>query len=302
MIHVLITEKGRMTGTWLPPLGVLLVCALASCGGTSIAHHAPPRQPAVEHPASSPSMSEPLLARIPPASAVAMIPTPRAALARCRESKLLRPICPRRVPLSLNPGSYNVADGCANAAQMAIASNGCTLPVWSYEVFAPLSGRNEGARVLAWDGKDWFSPSYAPMDPPPYHVHVDIQAAAGAEPPSIAGPSFADAEVTHGVSDLLLNPKRTRAASFGWVRWYGKRGQLVLAPTNPGGGGEEAGHLIFHFAAAGVNYDISLHAWASKVRITGHGVNLVVRAPQAGRALPHVIATLKAIVGSALSG
>ncbi len=76
----------------------------------------------------------------------------------------------------------------------------------------------------------------------------------------------------------------------------------MLAPTGPDGGGEEAGHLIFHFTSDGVNYDISLHAWASKVRITGHGVNRTVSAPGPGPALPHVIATLKAIVGSALGG
>ncbi|HWF24572.1 MAG TPA: hypothetical protein VG275_03945 [Solirubrobacteraceae bacterium] len=140
------------------------------------------------------------------------------------------------------------------------------------------------------------------MDPPPYHVHVDIQAAAGSEPTSISAPSFDASEAARRVSDVLLNPNRDRAASFGWVRWYGKYGQLVLAPTNPAGGGEEAGHVIFYFSAGGVNYDISLHAWASKERISGGGVNRLVRAPQAGAALPHVIATLKAIVGSALSG
>lgn len=231
-----------------------------------------------------------------------MIQTPRAALARCRESKLLRPICPRRVPRSLDPGSYDLADGCANAPGITIASSRCTLPLWSYEVFAPQLDRTAGMHVSAWDGREWFSPSYAAMDPPPYHVHVDIQAATGTEPPSIAGPSFAGAEATHRVSDVLLNTNRNRAASFGWVRWYGKYGQLVLAPTGPDGGGEEAGHLIFYFTEGDVNYDVSLHAWASKERISGRGVNHVVRAPQAGPALPHVIATLKAIVGSALGG
>ena len=49
----------------------------------------------------------------------------------------------------------------------------------------------------------------------------------------------------------------------------------------------------------GVNYAISLHAWASKVRIGGGSPAQVITAPQAGPALPHVIATLKAIVGSA---
>ena len=66
--------------------------------------------------------------------------------------------------------------------------------------------------------------------------------------------------------------------------------------------GEVAGHLIFYFASGGVNYEISLHAWASKVRINDGGVNQVIRAPQAGPALPLVITTLNAIVGSALAG
>jgi hypothetical protein len=231
-----------------------------------------------------------------------MIPTPRAALARCLKSKLLRPICPRRVPLSLDPGSYDLADGCASAVNVTIASSHCTLPVWSYEVFAPQLGRTAGTQVSAWDGTEWFSPSYAVMDPPPYHVHVEIQAAARSEPPSIAGPSFAGAERAQRISDVLLNPNRAHAASFGWVRWYGKYGRLVLAPTGPDGGGEQAGHLIFYFAVDGVNYDISLHAWVSEERIRGRGVNRVIRAPQAGPALPHVIATLKAIVGSAPGG
>jgi hypothetical protein len=140
------------------------------------------------------------------------------------------------------------------------------------------------------------------MDPPPYHVHVEIQAAAGSEPPSIAGPSFAGSEAAHRVTDALLNPNRARAAALGWVPWYGTHGQLVLAPTNPNGGGEEAGHLIFYFTVDGVDYDISLHAWASKERISGRGVTRVITPPQSGPALPHVIATLKAIVGSALRG
>ncbi len=140
------------------------------------------------------------------------------------------------------------------------------------------------------------------MDPPPYLVHVDIQAAAGSPPPSIAGPSFAGAESVHRLSDALLNSSRSRAASFGWVLWYGQYGQLVLAPSGPEGGGEEAGHLIFYFTLGRRHYDISLHAWASMLRVTGRGVDRLVRARQSGPALPHVIATLKAIVGSALRG
>lgn len=156
--------------------------------------------------------------------------------------------------------------------------------------------------MSAWDGSEWFSPSYAPMDPPPYLVHVDIEAAAGSPPPSILGPSFAGAQGVRRVTDALLNPTRARAASFGWVRWYGRYGQLVLAPTGPEGGGEQAGHVIFYLTVGSRHYDISLHAWASKLRVTGNGVDRMIRAGQSGPALPHVIATLKAIVGSALRG
>jgi hypothetical protein len=138
------------------------------------------------------------------------------------------------------------------------------------------------------------------MIPPPYHVHVDIEASAGSPPPSVAGPSFAGADAVNHPSDVLLNPNRGVAVSFGWVRWHGKYGQLRLAPTGPNGGGEEAGHLIFYFVSGGVNYDISLHSWASKIRITGGGMNRLINAPQPGPALPQVIATLEAIVGSAI--
>lgn len=56
---------------------------------------------------------------------------------------------------------------------------------------------------------------------------------------------------------------------------------------------------MFSFVAGTVHYAITLHAWAAKERFVGGGVSRVVRF-DAGPALPHVIATLKAIVGSAL--
>jgi hypothetical protein len=197
---------------------------------------------------------------------------------------------------------YDLADGCANAPHITIASNHCSLPVWSYETFSPLPGQTAGAQVSAWDGDGWFAPSYAPMYPPPYHVHVDIEAAAGSPPPSVLGPSFAGAVAVNRVSDALLNPNRRRAVRLGQVRWSGRQGELVIAPTGPAGGGEEAGHLIFYFTTNGVNYDVSLHVWASKIRIAAHGASRLVKAPGPGPALPHVIASLNAIVGSALSG
>jgi hypothetical protein len=139
------------------------------------------------------------------------------------------------------------------------------------------------------------------MYPPPYATHVDIEASVGSVPVSIASPSFAGARPARHVTDQLLNPSRGHAASLGRVDWYGLRGQLVLAPTGAGGGGEEAGHLIFFFKAHGVDYDVSLHAWASKERIRGHGRTRIITAAGAGPSLPHVVATLRAIVGSTMS-
>jgi len=126
----------------------LLALALVSCGGTRAANHAQHLEPVGERSPPAPSATDRPLARIPPASAVPMIPTPRAALVRCRESRLLRRICPRRVPLSLHPASYDLAGGCANAAHITIASSRCTLPVWSYEVFAPLPGQTAARSAL----------------------------------------------------------------------------------------------------------------------------------------------------------
>ena len=116
--------------------------------------------------------------------------------------------------------------------------------------------------------------------------------------PILDGPSTSIASLTPS----LNQDRAPRAVSFGRVRWYGRPGELLLAGGGANGGGEEAGHVIFAFTAGGIGYDISLHAWASKERITVHGVTYVVTAPQPGPALPHVIATLKAIVGSTPQG
>lgn len=168
---------------------------------------------------------------------------------------------------------------------------------WRFEdgKFLPLL--TPGHRVSAWDGTVWFAPASVAMSPAPWHVHVELGASVGSFP--AAGGSLLKAKGAHRVTDALLNPKRTRAVSLGWVRWYGRYGQLVLAPTNVAGGAW-AGHLIFSFVAADrVRYAVTLHAWASKERFTGGGVNRVITF-EAGPALPHVVATLKSIVGSAL--
>ena len=294
------TRELRMISAWSIGLGALLVFALVSCGGSGTKHDHTAAQPPPTEPSTTTAR---LPAQIPSAGAVPMTPTPRAALARCRQSKLLRPICPQRIPLSLHSAAYDLADGCANAPHITIASRRCTLPGWSYESSAPLPGvpTKGSEQVSAWDGTEWFVPSYSPRTPPPYLVHVDIGAAAG--PAAVMVADLGRPQHVDRVTDALLNRDRApRAVSFGRVRWYGRPGELLLAGGGANGGGEEAGHVIFAFTAGGIGYDISLHAWASKERITVHGVTYVVTAPQPGPALPHVIATLKAIVGSTPQG
>lgn len=230
-----------------------------------------------------------------------MTATPAAALAVCDRSRLLRPICPRRVPFGLDPRGYSLIDGCANAPYLTIVSSRCTRPDWSYEVLAPIPGQTAPSTVTAWDGSRWFVPAYAPLNPPPYQVHVDIQARPGGASVALAGPSVIGARPAGRITDALLNPARTRPAWLGRVRWSGQMGTLVLAPTNANAGGPEAGHLIFAFRRHHTDYDISLHAWTSMERIRSRGQTHTLAAPQPGPALPHIIATLKTIVESALT-
>jgi hypothetical protein len=289
-------------------LVALLALPLASCAHTSAERPSQRRRTVTEGPPAGPSTTDRVRARIPSAQPIAMTETPRALLIFCRGNPLLRPICPRRIPAwgSARPDANAQGYSCIDrngkqpvggrALLKLFTSRRCVDAVWSFEdgKFLPLL--TPGHRVSAWDGTAWFAPAFAAMDPPPWHVHVEIEASLGSLP-AAGGPPLR-AEGAHRVTDALLNPKHRRAVSLGWVRWYGRYGQLVLAPTNVNGG-EWAGHLIFYFTTGHVGYAITLHAWASRERFTGGGLNRVVRF-EAGPALPRVVASLKSIVGSAL--
>lgn len=293
-------------------LVTLLALALVSCGGTSATHHSPPRRPVPYSPPPRPSATHGPPARTLPASPVAMTQTPRAELAFCRRNVLLRSVCPRRIPAwgsARGTRGYACIDRHGNeppggtALVTLFTSGRCVNAEWAYENGEPLPGDTAGARLRlsGWDGSMWIPiPGEALMTSPPLHVHVDIDASVGS--PADIGLGGAWPEGAQRVTDALLNPKRNRAVSLGWVRWYGRYGQLVLAPVFPVGG-EWGGHLIFYVPpdVRGVSYAITLHAWMPALRLTGSGVDRVVRF-QSGPALPHVIATLKAIVGSTLVG
>jgi hypothetical protein len=229
-----------------------------------------------------------------------MGPTPPAALALCQESRLLRPICPRTVPrAAFGSGGQRWLALCASThgkgGAVPLTSHRCVEADWSYEASGPLPGLTARARLAGWDGKRWLAISAeAGMEPPPVHIHVDIAASTGT-PPVAVGTAGSPAGL-HRASDALLNPARTNAVSLGWVRWYDHHGQLVLAPLYPTGA-EWGGHLFFEYAARGISYAVTLHAWFPRLRIsTGRRTRVFRFEP--GASLPRVIATLKTIVGS----
>lgn len=272
-----------------------LAAGLVSCGGTH-AHRATRT--------TSTSRTATLRGVVP--GSVAMAATPSALLRVCLANTLLHPICPRLGPLADQPqttirplgfcedrhgGDVNLAGHYSR-----LASAHCVLAVWGYEAsgqlkFAPAAGD----RLTVWNGSRWVPlASESGLFPPGTHVHVEIQAALPGTVTTDRWPRR-----THRITDSLLTSARATPVSLGWVHWYGTRGQLVLEPNYPAGG-EWGGHLVYRFTAATVSYAITLHAWAAALRITrAHGSHVIRLQP--GPALPHVIATLKTIVGSALA-
>jgi hypothetical protein len=230
-----------------------------------------------------------------------MAPTPPGALALCQESKLLRPACPRSVPrASADRGGQRWLGVCTsthgNGGAVPLSSPRCVEADWSYEASDPIPGLTPRSRLAGWDGRRWVKISLdAGMEPPPVHVHVDIGASIGSPP--LAAAMFGSPAGTRRATDALFDPRRTGPVSLGQVSWYGHHGLLVLAPLYPTGA-EWGGHLFFEFAAHGISYAVTLHAWFPKLRVATGRLTRVLTFER-GASLPAVMATLKKIVGSA---
>jgi hypothetical protein len=222
-------------------------------------------------------------------------------LASCEQNNLLRVICPRRVPAGLDRHLERVGfcdDRHGNDLLLGHSrlptNSRCVQAGWGFEAVAPLPGEVGPFRASGWNGSRWVTlSSESLLFSPSLHVHVEI--AASQRSPGNLGWPGASSQDARPVSDALLGPNRMHAVSLGWVRWYGQYGQLVLAPVFPFGG-EWGGHLIFYFTRGSVNYAITLHAWMAALRLPG--AHQRVLRYQSGPALPHVIATLRAIAGS----
>lgn len=285
-----------------------LVLGLAACGGTQ-ARHATPGSPV--------SLGGPARASLPSGSpetrgvrgvvpgSVAMTATPAWLLAVCLGNALLHPICPRLGPWAGQSHTTTRPLGFCNDRRgrdlvlgghyARLESGRCVMAGWGYEATGELPfDPAAGDRLSAWNGRRWIAlDSESGLFAPPIHVHVEIQAARSQGPMIDGWPTR-----TEPIADSLLNSGRTTPVSLGWVHWYGTHGQLVLEPGYPAGG-EWGGHLVYRFSTTHVSYAITLHAWTAALRVTGSHQTRVIRR-QSGPALPHVIATLKTIVGSAL--
>jgi len=169
-----------------------------------------------------------------PARAVRMMTTPASVLRLCRRSPLLRPICPRRLPfvnyLRSEEPAYTASlcrvgqPGCAGLRwddlEIEHTGDGSRPPIWAHVALAAGEFRHGGSTEFRW-----------PTNRKPVTPH-----------------------------NGLWNAARPRALFLGRVRWGGRTGQLILAPSYPAGG-MMGDHLIFYYRAHSHDYLLSLHGW-----------------------------------------
>ncbi|HXV58606.1 MAG TPA: hypothetical protein VD704_12125 [Gaiellaceae bacterium] len=212
-----------------PPTLLLAVLLLAACTGDD---PPPPPEP-------PPSVTEPgPMDTVPPAPTttgeaepgpepVALAPMPPDALRECRRLRALRPACPELVPeAAYDPSS----------------------PVYAARSRRGIPHESLRGFELQWGAEHPREPE---LDRPPATVHLVVSEgwgvllAAGGRIP---------------IRDGLLEERRRRPLFLGFVRWAGKRGELVLTPPYPRGG-IEANHVLLVWSEGGKGYGISLHGW-----------------------------------------
>lgn len=220
------------------------------------------------------------------AHAVPMVQTPAHALRLCREMRIMRPVCPSGVPAVTGPHhSGSVGAVCSanySGALVPLDSPRCRDGEWFY-----IGSGGQPPGVPSGKTVIWSNPPG-----PPWFVHVDIIASRDSQPCA-----WRQERMVRTLTDRLSNEPRRPAIRLNDVSWAAHHGQLILAPPYPSGG-EIGGHLAFCYSAAGVNYAVTLHAWASvfQFRINGHRRSTVLHTKPSATT---VIATLRSIVSSA---
>jgi hypothetical protein len=203
---------------------------------------------------------------------------------------LLRPACPRSVPVSGSGTTRpNVVAGCSGGPTMTdvpLASKECRFAQWSYLTYGPtIPGAQNGIVVEASE----LTP------PPPYFVHVLVY---GTTDVSALGFALPRGRPTPLTDTLLQRTNRRRAVLISRVVWAGHSGELILAPSFPGGG-EMGSHLIFSYKTGRIYRGLSLHPWPSvyRYRVDYNRVDRAVKlAPNP--AYPEIETTLRRIVES----
>jgi len=220
---------------------------------------------------------------------VSMGPVPRSAWSSCVQGWLLRSACPRSVPVSGSGTRPNVVAGCSGGPTMnnvPLASKQCRFAQWSYLTYGrPIPGGQNGIVVTSSE----LTP------PPPYFVHVLVY---GTTDPSALGFALPHGRPRPLTDALLQRTNKRRAILISRVQWAGHPGELILAPSFPGGG-EMGSHLIFSYRTGRIYRGISLHPWPSvyRFRIDYNRVDRAVKlAPSP--AYPEIEATLRRIVES----
>jgi hypothetical protein len=203
---------------------------------------------------------------------------------------LLRSACPRSVPTAGSGTTRaNVFAGCSGGPTMnnvPLESKQCRFAQWSYLTYGrPIPGGENGIVVAASE----LTP------PPPYFVHVLVYGTTDVSALGFALPRGRPRPLTDA---LLQRTNRRRAVLISRVQWAGHPGELILAPSFPGGG-EMGSHLIFSYRTGRIYRGISLHPWPSvyRYRIDYNTVDRAVKlAPRP--AYPEIEATLRRIVES----
>lgn len=241
----------------------------------------------------SPSPTDRRLERHVVTAGVALTAVPSSARALCLRGWLLRPACPSLVP-TVAPDAMRpqVGAGCSGGATMnsvPLTSHQCRFAQWSYLAFGEAPAGTRGKNVL------WTSLP----PPPPYFVHVLIYAADSRSDLPFALPN---GPPRHLSDALLATSHPTRAILLEDARWGGRDGQLILAPSYPGGG-EVGSHLVFSYRTGRAYHGISIHPWLPDLNFRvlrgarGGTVQRVQLAPDPS--YPWIVSTLKAIVSSA---
>jgi hypothetical protein len=185
----------------------------------------------------------------PVAGAAPLVATPPRPVEACERLRLLRPTCPRLLPVGPFSDFHEPAD-------------------------LLTAGRVRAVGPITFSFSWWAE---SPPDPahnrPPRFLHLVIWARkrpltrdlVGFAWPDPAGPIALDDGVYAGHSDRghyrdhqLVGA--SKSVSFGFVDWCGNHGSLTLvSPAD--GNGLQSGHLIFHWRSGSIDRAIGIHGW-----------------------------------------